>query len=77
MSQGTRQYRREIEKMLERNWNDWTITVTKSRFKITLRRGNRTRMAFTALTPSCTRAIKNFERDVKREIAILKQEVSA
>lgn len=77
MSKGTRQYRREIEQMLERNWNDWSIEATKSRFKITLRRGDRKRLAFTALTPSCPRAIKNFERDVKREIETLKQEVTA
>lgn len=70
-----KKYQRKIERMLERHSDNWSLAILKSgHFKVTLRRGDRKRFAFTGTTPSCSHAINQFERDVKREIAILKQE---
>lgn len=64
---GSRQWIKNIETVVERNWNDYAIDLTAGgHVRVTLRRAGRQRMVFASATPGDRRALRNFESDLRR-----------
>lgn len=69
----TQQTRREIERILERHCSDWSLRQGKKHYRVTIRRGERHRTIPAPITPSCARALRNWETRLKHTLADLKQ----
>lgn len=67
-------YFREVERIIERHWSDWSLAQGRKHLVLTLRRGPHTRQIYLPTTPSDgRRGTKNFEAQVRRTVRELRE----